>query len=198
MDFQELFKHKAIKDFHLHIDDYIMPLNIDEFVKNIIHVTDIWSEKDNWTKCIEYLKTNLEKIKSMVQNPETFTIEDRESIRRIKRYLMANSGKQHGYYIYRKKFTEEVIGEFYSITIQNRMIMLTNIDLIEQQTNKLIKYFEEKLLQHKQFALINQKFDKNKWAGTYLTCECGIPVTKSHKSRHNKSKFHINYINSKN
>lgn len=198
MNFKELFETEALKNFNLYVEDYITPLDIDTFIKDIIHCTDIWAEKDNWSKCIESLILNLDKIQTMVENPETLTLEDREQIRSIKRYLMSNSGKSSGYYLYRKKFTEEVIGEYYAITISNRMIMLTNMDSIIQHTNKLIKFFEDKLIEHQQIALINQQQDKNRWARSYFTCECGVSVQKAVRSRHERSKFHLNYISKKN
>ena len=195
-EFEKLFEIEATDNFNIgYIDDYIQPLDIDTFLLNVDKCTDQWTQKDNWRKAIEALVDNLNKIYLMIENPELLSIDNRQVIRKIQSYLYHNSGKESGYYVYRKKLTNELIQEYCDMAIQNRMVLLTNIDAIEQCHKELIYFYQMKLTKKVRVAYENYNFDKLSWGKRHYKCSCGVIVQKRSKAQHERSKKHITFIN---
>jgi hypothetical protein len=68
-------------------------------------------------------------------------------------------------------------------------------------TNKLRHFSSEKHVlaeKNKTEGIVGEKIEEIKNASDKITCECGIIHTRVNKSRHSKSKHHIDYINTGN
>jgi hypothetical protein len=195
-EFEKLFEIQALNKFDIgYIEDYIQPLDIDRFLLNVDRCTDEWTQKDNWRKAIEALVDNLNKIYLMIENPELLSIDDRQVIRKMQSYLYHNSGKDAGYYAYRKKLTNELIQEYCDMVIQNRMVLLTNIDAIEKCHKDLIQFYQMKLTNKVKIAFENYNEDKLEWGKRHYKCTCGVIVQQKSKAQHERSKKHITFIN---
>jgi hypothetical protein len=192
-DFKTFFENQALEDFIIDVDDFILQLDINEFINDLDKVTNKWTELNKLNKAIEALENQLDEIQCMIQNPEALTKHDRLQIRAMRQYLAKFHGRSQGYYPFRKKYIDNLIEEYQKISIENRMILLTNIDLIEKATNELIDFYKfQKLEKYKYVPEINNK--SIDWLKRHYQCECGTIVQHRCKFQHDKSKKHLKYL----
>lgn len=154
MNYEEYFKIQALKDFNLNINDYIEEFNLDYILQEkgdiYNHCISQWIYKNNYKKIVEYLVEYKNKLLTMCDYPEALTIEDRQKIKDIKDYLKNNSGKLNGYYSIRKKKTDEIIKEFMDLSLNNRMSLIANKELIVDAIDLLIdKYISMHIKKYK-------------------------------------------------
>lgn len=91
------------------------------------------------------------------------------------------------------KFEQEVMDEL-KPTINKNRAHNNEKDTIKSVANYHIKHRDQILLRHKLYREHNKDSIKEKSKEVYK-CECGKKLTKSKKSRHEKSNFHQDFIN---
>jgi hypothetical protein len=71
-----------------------------------------------------------------------------------------------------------------------------NRDEIKEQRKKYREKNKDEIIKYKKIYYENNKDEINKKKGMKITCDCGSVFRKSDKAKHNKSKKHINFVES--
>lgn len=198
MDYQALFREKALEYFNLDAMNYYKPFSLENFLQ---HIETICKNSND-----EYMpklgKNKLRKLYDyyafMCENPTALTDEDQLAIQEMKDYLKNNRGHAYGYFPYRKKFYEEEVGRYYELSLANKMNILANKDFILSEIEKKISFMDQCEYENKYIKkkIITPKIKqyKMKWAIKKVLCVCGKEYTRSCKFTHVKSKFHQKFI----
>lgn len=192
-DFDTFFEIQALEDFLIQIDDFITDLDIDEFLQKLDNVCHQWIALNKYNKAIDALEIQFDEILCMTQHPEALTKHDRIQIKKIKQYLNKFHGRSSGYYSIRKKYVDSLIQCYQEMALQNRMVLLANIDLIQQKTEQLIEFYQKE--KHNQYTyepiLDDPSLDGLK---RHYQCACGTFVQHRCKWQHNRSKKHLEFL----
>lgn len=198
MNFEDLFKLKALEDFNLLAEDYFIPVTVESIFKDIEtmckNANDEWLPKLGIKKLIKLA----EKYNNICENPTALTSEDQLAIEDMKSFLKNNRGHAFGYFKYRKAFYEEEVGRYYELSLINKMNILANKDIIFKEIENKIIFLNDCLVNntfmHKHIVTERQKIQKRNWARQYALCICGSEYRKGDRAVHYKSKKHQRFV----
>ena len=97
----------------------------------------------------------------------------------------------------RERYYIDALKAMLNKNIPNR----TDAEYREDNKEKIIKYYEdnkEKIIAKTKKYYENNKVKVYQWKTQKFNCPCGGKYDNTHKSRHEKSKKHLNYINNQN
>lgn len=196
-DYEYHFKTQALREFEIDVNDYVIEIDLDYLLSDtgeLYHLCLHWIKLQDWTKAIEKLMDYKNKILTMCLVPESLTIDDRQKMRDIRRYLQENKGILNGYFYYRQKYTNNIIKQFQEITLANRMIILANKDLIISHIDKLIHTYTIKQDNAQKIKEQVRKKDISDWHKKCIMCVCGLEIQQVNKKRHEKSIQHNTWV----
>ena len=198
MDYQALFKEKALEYFELNADDWYKPFSLDQFIYELELMCKNANDEYIPKRGKQRLLKIYDKYISICENPTALTEEDQIAIAEMKDYFRKNRGHSSGYFPYRKKFYEEEVGRYYEMSLSNKMNILANKDLILDEIQKKIVYmdqceYENKYIKKRIFTP-KMKENNKKWASKKALCVCGREYTRGNKTEHLNTKFHKKFI----
>lgn len=193
MSYDDYFKAQVLKDFGLDVGEYIDTIyDVDDFINTLrpSYIKVITEPK----KVITILNNEKQKYKVMCDNPTALTFEDRQKIKEILEYCKSQGSLNPDIREIRKKRTEEVIKEYKTIALKNRMFMLANQAEIDAEIDKLILSYEKKKELKREAYVIKRIQDIRDWQCQSYQCCCGLQIQRVNKARHEKTKSHQEYI----
>lgn len=199
MDYQSLFKAKALEHFELNANNWYKPFSLEQFIYDIELMCKNTNDEYTPKRGIQRLLKLYDKYLFICENPTALTEDDLIAISEMKDYFRKNRGHSSGYFSYRKKFYEEEVGRYYELSLTNKMNILANKDFILDEIQKKIKYMqqcvsENKFLKKRIFTPKIKEINK-RWACKKALCVCGREYTRGNKIQHLNTKVHQQFIN---
>jgi hypothetical protein len=198
MNYEELFKLKAVETFYLKAEDYFIPTSLESILQDVNNMcknaNDDWLPKSGIKKLLKLA----EKYNFICENPTALTSEDQLAISEMRNFLKQNRGHTFGYFKYRKQFYEEEVGRYYEMSLINKMNILANKDIIFKEIENKIIFLNNCLvndaLVKKHVVTERHKKQKDEWAKKRALCVCGREYRQGDKQAHFKTKVHQRFI----
>lgn len=198
MNYELLFKNKALEHFELFAVDYFTFVDMN----TILHEMDSACKNEIgdyvYKRGIKNLATLYNKYSFIADHPDILTKDDQIAIYKMKKYFLNHKGNQFGYMKYRREHLEAEVVKYYELAMARNMFILANKIYILHEIKRMEQFITHtnNSKEIKTLADIKAKAQRNNWAKKRVKCVCGKMYSQGNKEDHCKTKFHIHFVSS--
>jgi hypothetical protein len=200
MNYQAMFRDKALEGFDLFAKDYFNFIDIEKIKEEIDdYCKNDFGEYLSPKKALRQLQTLFDKYNFIFDNPSLLTKDDQMAIFEMKRYLNSHKGSEFGYIKYRKQHYENEVIKLYELVLERNMNLLVCKDIIFLEIERKIEFIQnhqnsKEMKIHHFFTLEKAKEQRNEWSKKRVLCVCGKEYRQGDKYKHCNTEYHKRFI----